>query len=370
MIRLTLLFGVLILLSSCSKSKEQVLAEQTQASMACDTSAHFQYMELFTPGDLLWDSQAYDKGKNMYRFTFENTTKVYCAPNSEGSVIATLAPFSFITLIREGIDPETDIKWYQIKFNNGLGDTYLGGVGYIKDENIDLGNTYTQFILGQNSVEETIYDQPGYRFKLVYTPREYSWQPISLSDTLSTVVNLAGIDYYNHFTIEDINTALKGEPKIVKIYWHHGESCPESDGNVFIAKSDNKLIELIQGFGTGEYGYEEYTKVYFPVKLNNGKTLLIENADVHNMFNEYNQTFNTFDYPSDCGIPIEELIVASEHEAQAKDDGQGNYVEDKNGNPIMETLYKKVRYYHWDGKNIKLAKEIIYKDRAENSNEN
>lgn len=370
MIRLTLLFGVLFLLSSCSKSKEQVLAEQTQASMACDTSAHFQYMELFTLGDLLWDSQAYDKGKNMYRFTFENTTKVYCAPNSEGSVIATLAPFSFITLIREGIDPETDIKWYQIKFNNGLGDTYLGGIGYIKDENIDLGNTYTQFILGQNSVEETIYDQPGYRFKLVYTPREYSWQPISLSDTLSTVVNLAGIDYYNHFTIEDINTALKGEPKIVKIYWHHGESCPESDGNVFIAKSDNKLIELIQGFGTGEYGYEEYTKVYFPVKLNNGKTLLIENADVHNMFNEYNQTFNTFDYPSDCGIPIEELIVASEHEAQAKDDGQGNYVEDKNGNPIMETLYKKVRYYHWDGKNIKLAKEIIYKDRAENSNEN
>lgn len=362
-LKTTLFFILLINITfSCRQSKhsEQNTETVTTATFPtadkCDTVANFPYMEIFIPGETAWNSDAYTFGISKYRFTFDKPTQVYAAPDKD-AIISILDPFTQITIEREGIEPQSKVKWYYIRYK-GSNDRrfYQDTFGYIKGENIDIGNTYNQFILGKNETGDS-----NHRFKLVFTPREYASDNVKTSDTLSLDIKLFDIEYYNQYFIEDSRALLKGNPKITRIYWHHGESCPESEGNVFVVKTDTKLVELPHSYASGEYGFSDYKQIYLPVRFDNGKTLLVANADVRNMYNEYDQTTNTIEYPESSGIPINELIVEIEATEEGKSDENGNILEDKNGSPIMEKTHHIIRYYRWDGKEVKLTKEIVHK---------
>ena len=349
--------------STVSADESTLIPESVEK---CDTLYLYPYMELYVPGDDLWDTGISDKGLSKDRFTFDSSTDVYAAPNEKGKKITALPPYTSIAIEREGIDPETSQKWYMIQYGRN-GSNY----GYIKDGNLDMGNAYGNFILGKSQLLDTLSEVPVPCFKLIHAARTQVWDNADMEKTISLELNMRGVDYYNHFYMNSLGrTALKENPQIARIYWHHGESCPESYGNLFIAYTkENKLIALPESSGTGEYGSEYYTKVYFPVPFDNGKVLLVENADIKNMYNSWDQTTNTIDYPSECGIPVEELIVAIEADEEGKyDEETGNYVEDENGYPIMEKLKHVVRFYRWNGTNIKLEKEIVHKDYRQEEN--
>ena len=84
------------------------------------------------------------------------------------------------------------------------------------------------------------------------------------------------------------------------------------------------------------------------------------------MLDSYTGTLKTIPYPKDCGVPIEQLVVVIEEDAEGKTDVKGNFVEDKNKEIIMEITHKIIRYYRWDGSKLQQAKKIIVKQRKEN----
>ena len=315
----------------------------------------------------------FDKGESHNRTTTNTGTSVYTLPNIQSRQIDKLDPFTPILILKEGKQPKTNISWIKIKYEvqNDKG-TYLEKQGYIINKNLSLSvvnvnatNENLEFILSKSPVLDTDLKKPKFRLNAINRFTDLNYKKVKNVRTYD--LNIGAIDYYNHFYLADVyNTALKNMPNLLHLYWHHGESCPESEGNVFIADVNGKMSEILSSSNTGEGGFYESTKVYIPIKFNKGKVLLVENGDSQNMLDSYSGTLKTIAYPKDCGIPIEQLVVVIEEDAEGKTDAEGNFIEDKHKEIVMEITHKIIRYYKWDGKKLAEAKKLIIKQRKEN----
>lgn len=315
----------------------------------------------------------FDQGKGHNRTTTNLSTSVYALPNIQSTQIGKLDPFTPVLILKEGKHPKTNISWIKIRYEvqNDKG-TYLDKQGYIIDKNLSLGvvntnstNENIDFILSKSPLLDTDLKKPKFRLNAINRFTDLNYKKIKSVRTYD--LSIGAIEYYNHFYLADVyNTALKNMPNLLRLYWHHGESCPESEGHVFIADVNGKMSEIVSSNSTGEGGFYESTKVYIPIKFNKGKILLVENGDSENMLDSYNGTLRTIPYPKDCGIPIEQLVVVVEEDAEGKTDAEGNFIEDKHKEIVMEITHKIIRYFKWDGQKLKEAKKVVIKQRKEN----
>lgn len=308
-----------------------------------------------------------DKGKTPYRTTLHQYTLVYAYPDKKTMVTDTLAPFTNITLLKEGIDPSSNTSWLKVAYGLKKDGVYMENMGYIIDTMLSIGNAKgntnigsLDLILGRSTLLDKDLKRPRFRLNAVH--RINDTNSSKLLKVQSYDLNIGAVDYYNHFYFTSVqNNALHKMPNLLRLYWHHGESCPESEGHVFIFAGNGQMRELISASNTGEAGFYEFTKVYIPLKFNKGKVLLVENGDSEHMFNAWDATLKTIPYPKDCNIPITELIVSVEESGEEKTDAQGNIIIDKNGNTVMLITHKTIRYYRWDGAQLKEVKKIVAK---------
>lgn len=336
---------------------------QAQQKTIADTS----FMQVYCACNYDQIDGFFDKGKTPGRTTLDQYTLVYTYPDEKTMVIDTIAPFTNVTILKEGIDTSANIKWIKVAFGFSKGDLYKENMGYIIDDRLSIGNvkgnTNTgglDFILGKSPLLDTDLKQPRFRLNAVNRANDRNYS--KLLEVQSYDLNIGAVDYFNHFYLTSVyNNALHKMPNLLRLYWHHGESCPESEGHVFIFAGDGQMSEIISAGATGEVGFYEFTKVYIPLKFDKGKILLVENGDSEHMFNAWDASLKTIPYPKDCNIPITELIVSVEESGEEKTDPQGNTIIDKDGNPIMLITHKIIRYYHWDGVQLKEAKKIVIK---------
>lgn len=315
----------------------------------------------------------FDKGNDPGRTTSDKTTIVYSLPNLQAQQITILQPFTPIIFLQEGKHPKTKSNWVKIKYDvqNSAG-IYVEKKGYIVNPNLSLGkinsnieNQNLEFILSKSPLLDTDLKQPRFRLNAINRFTDINYKQVKSVRTYD--LSIGAIEYYNHFYLAGVyNNGLKQMPNLLRLYWHHGESCPESEGNVFITDVNGKMTEIISASSTGEGGFYESTKVYFPVKFSKGKILLVENGDIDNMLDSYTGTLKTIAYPKDCSVPIEELVVAIEEDAEGKTDANGNFIEDKNKEIMMEITHKIIRYYRWDGRKLQQVKKIVVKQRKLN----
>lgn len=314
-----------------------------------------------------------DQGKGHNRTTTGTNILVYTLPDLRSKQIGQLDPFTPILILKEGKHPITSHSWIKIKYEvqNDKG-AYLEKQGYIIDKNLSLGvvnvnstNENLEFILSKSPLLDTDLKRPKFRLNAVHRFTDLNYRKVKSVRNID--LNVGAIDYYNHFYLADVyHNGLKNMPNLLRLYWHHGESCPESEGNIFIADVNGKMSEIVSASSTGEGGFYESTKVYIPIKFNKGKVLLVENGDSENMLDSYNGKLKTIPYPKDCGIPIEQLVVVIEEDAEGKTDADGNYIEDKYKEIVMEITHKIIRYYKWDGKKLQETKKLVIKQRKEN----
>lgn len=336
---------------------------QGQQKALPDTS----FMQLYCACNYDQIDGFFDKGKTPARTTLDQYTLVYAYPDKKTMAIDTIAPFSNVTLLKEGIAPGSNTKWIKVAYAYSKGDVYKENMGYIIDTTLSIGNVKgntnaggLDFILGRSPLLDKDLKQP--RFRLNAVSRANDSNHSKLLKVQSYDLNIGAVDYFNHFYLTSVyNNALHKMPNLLRLYWHHGESCPESEGQVFIFAGDGKMSEIISAGTTGEVGFYEFTKVYIPLKFDKGKILLVENGDSQHMFNAWDASLKTIPYPKDCNIPITELIVSVEESGEEKTDPQGNTIIDKDGNPVMLITHKIIRYYRWDGVQLKEAKKIVTK---------
>ncbi|SOD13333.1 hypothetical protein [Pedobacter xixiisoli] len=315
----------------------------------------------------------FDKGKSPERSTINKSTLVYSLPNLKSKQVGDLEAFTPIVLLKEGIHPETKHNWIKIKYDvqndNGRCEERQG---YIINKNLSIGNLNANlanenlaFILSKSPLLDADLKKPRFRLNAVHRFTDLNYKKVK--SVSSYDLSIGAVDYYNHFYLAGVyNNALKQMPNLLRLYWHHGESCPESEGNVFIAYANGKMSEIINASSTGEGGFYESTKVYIPLKFNKGKILLVENGDSENMLDSYNGTSKTIPYPKDCGIPIEQLVVVIEEDAEGKTDAEGNFIEDKYKETVMVITHKIIRYYRWTGSKLQEVKKVVVKQRKEN----
>lgn len=328
----------------------------TNIKIKAESLSKYPYMKRPVLDRYLWeDIDQSDLEKAKYKYTLDRPTNVFNSPVGK-SIIYTLPPFTKIRTEREGIEPKTQKKWYYIRFKGKTGKQLKRTIfGYILETNISIGNIGDKWILGKEwMIGDSSTNEALPYFSISYISRDNKADTIIPSKVLSLTLNkvLEDITYYNGFSLSEMETALKDAPRIANLYWHHGESCPESEGNVFIVENNSKLIVLPKYVITGEYGYYDYRKVYIPVKLSNGEIVLGANGDPN----------EPFAYPKGCNIPIDQLIIEEEASEEGIRDDEGKILEDKKGQPIMEKTSQTIRYYRWTGDSVKMEKEIVYKN--------
>jgi hypothetical protein len=310
-----------------------------------------------------------DKGKSSSRVTLDQTIPVYAYPDKGAKETGAILPFTHVELMEEGMDTVTNTKWLKVKSEVNANGIYKEQSGYIIDDLISIGavsgNAGTgslNYILSKSPLRDKDLKQPLFRLNAVKYAGDNS-EPLALS---SYDLNIGPVDYFNHFYLTSVyNCALGKMPNLLRLYWHHGESCPESEGNVFIFGNENKMNEIISASATGEGGFYEFTKVYIPLKFDKGKILLVENGDSEHMLDAWNATLKTIPYPEESGIPIERLIVTIEESGAGKSDADGNFIVDKDDNIVMEITHRIIRYYQWDGERLTEAKKIVIKEAKE-----
>ncbi|RZL34335.1 MAG: hypothetical protein EOO96_10140 [Pedobacter sp.] len=353
-------FLIFLLLTGIKTSAQQV---------AADTS----FMQTYIANNYDKVDGFFDKGKSPERTTTDKNTIVYALPNLQGKQIDHILAFTPIVLLKEGKHLKTKNNWIKIQYEaqNEKG-IYIEKQGYIIDKNLSIGNVNgnienenLEFILIKSPLLDADLKMPKFRLNAVHRFTDLNYKQVKSSNGYD--LSIGAIDYYNHFYLSAVyNNALKQMPNLLRLYWHHGESCPESEGNVFIAYANGKISEIINASSTGEGGFYESTKVYIPLKFNKSKILLVENGDSENMLDSYNGTLKTIPYSKDCGIPIEQLIVVIEEDAEGKTDVEGNFIENKDKEIVMEITRKIIRYYKWDGYKLQEAKKVVIKQRKEN----
>lgn len=144
------------------------------------------------------------------------------------------------------------------------------------------------------------------------------------------------------------HTTLSGVTKLLQFEFFNAQ-CPGTNEEVLIADVGDSLTKIASSFGQGEAGWSEHRTVYIPVKLGDDKVLLVANGDVENIFNTYRVKLNTFNYPKDIGVPIEELVVIVKETYEPDETAN----QDEETYITKRTAYKE-EFYHW--KNNRLIK--------------
>lgn len=145
---------------------------------------------------------------------------------------------------------------------------------------------------------------------------------------------------------------LKGGGQLIR-YETFRESCPGANLNELILLKNGKFHALLSAFATGEMGEYEAETIYYPMKFDNGKVLLVANADLENIFNLSTAELNVFEYNEDIGIPIEELVVRVKRYSET--------IMDENGEPKMDAqdidylvndIVDEPEFFRWDGEKL------------------
>ncbi len=175
----------------------------------------------------------------------------------------------------------------------------------------------------------------------------------SQNDTLV----ITDMPYYLRVTDIYYKLALKNINKLIDLEFYNAQ-CPGTSINVFVGDCGDSLTVIESSFSSGEQTWYDSRIVYLPFKFDNGKILLVANADVTNIFNHQTAELNVFPYPADCGISIEELIVivneSGEEEEIIENTEEASEHETHDVEPAIDKepvlkVQRSVEYYRWDG---------------------
>lgn len=309
---------------------------KAQSPSLADTS----FMQVYCAGNYPVIDGFFDKGKAPVRLISDQSAFVYRYPDKNAMVIDTLKAFTAIVCTQEGTDPLIGTKWLKVKYERlGPNGNYVERDGYIIDDQIGIGTANSNssaenidFVLGESPLLDPDLKQPRFRLYAVHRFTGLNYREVSKVAVHD--LSISAINNYNHFYLTRVyNVSLSNMPDLLRLYWHHGESCPESEGNVFVTYKNGRMNEITHSYFSGEADISEFTKVYIPLKFGDGKILLVENGDSEHMFNSWDATLKTIPYPKNCKVPITQLVVTVQGDTES---GKAQIV----------------RYYRWDGEKL------------------
>ncbi|HSI89592.1 MAG TPA: hypothetical protein VK927_00680 [Adhaeribacter sp.] len=290
--------------------------------------------------------------QNKQRHTFNETTLLYCSPDTSSQVLDTL-PFNTPVRLQELVTIYTADTSYQTEYlqqtnrhptirKKLIGQfykiTYRQQTGYIKMSglaNEDL--VHRGFLAGPGVADG--------RSTIIIKSFD--------KEAPSVIKHVYGFEYlsHGHNLMFPIYNGLKDSGKLIR-YRTYRQSCPGANLNEFVIYNQNGFTKLLSGFSTGEAGEFEYETIYLPMKFPNDKVLLVANADLENILNYQTGGLHVYDYPKHLNVPIDQLIVKTREYTEPILDKDGEYVMVDDYEVKVKVIKEKPKFYKWDGRKL------------------
>ncbi|KAA9333661.1 hypothetical protein [Adhaeribacter soli] len=193
---------------------------------------------------------------------------------------------------------------------------------------------------------------------------------VEVRECASSALKIVKIDDKKK-VLETYTDSIKGEDfhlgeiynstlKNVTTFFHLSYSCFDEIGVFYdhFIVDNGKLMKLLVEGGTGDGGYSDFSNVYIPIRLTNGKKVVLARNGSLTVDSETGKV-ETYPYPANSGIPIEDLIVVEDVSVEAlfdEDTGKSKYNKDGTAANVRTVL--KVVYYRWNGKALRKVKTI------------
>lgn len=153
------------------------------------------------------------------------------------------------------------------------------------------------------------------------------------------------------------NSALKNAEALFYLSYH----CYSEIGVVadhFIVDNGKQLSRLILTSGSGDGGFSDISSVYLPVTLTNGKKIVLAKNGILSI-DEATAKAEIFSYPTNLGIPIDELIVVQDKSVEMLwDEEKGETKYNADGTMAENITNIVTTFYQWNGTTIKKVKTI------------
>jgi len=324
------------------KSHGSVLAKKTNQSNQAD-------MTVIDPNTLGCLVTHYVHGYDPEQFapgTFNKTTYVYSSIKPGAKIIDTLAFNTSVNIL----------KAYPGFY---LVCTSKAKSGYIKKTDLYLNkilgrspqSDYCHYLIGVTKyAKEAEHDDNS------LTCEASVLKFIKLDDKSGKILNSYADSIYggNYGITEVYSVALKNARAI----FHITHGCfhdIETDADLFVIDNDKKISRLIYEEGSGDGGDGDFSDIYLPVILQNGKKVVLAKDGVLTL-DPITAKPEIYPYSPNCGAPIDELIVVQNWSEEAPEDGDPEYNPD--GTEFNKTTIGTTILYRWDGNKLYKLKII------------
>ena len=239
--------------------------------------------------------------KRKSLFTFKKQTYLYCSPSAESQIIDSISfnseVVSWKPIIRSYKPTEIEKNGKLVTTNRGKEgwhETNINGqIGYLFDNGLTMKRLRNNVLFGEK-------------------PDAYGYQILSFNPkSKSEIVDSMDLNRNHGYDIESlIYNGLEFCQGVIR-YHDFRQSCPGTSTTTFISINNEGALKKIIFSYSGEVSN---STVYFPLKFKSGKTLLVANGNVQEIFNHYSGELNTFDYPKELNVSINEMIVEIKRE--------------------------------------------------------
>lgn len=343
--RTSFLLFILVVMSNCSFAQSDQTADKIY-STPCQTFTIDSYFRV-------------EETTTNVCYTFSDKTMLYCSPDETSEVVDTLwfnTQISSTDHIHRfvedsifAIDVATNKKRLVNTFMKETGHWYLinhnGKEGFIKHYDVA---TYVS-------------NEPPFLAGFVDTNADLCMELRSFNkENPSRIVHTYKcLHYFHAFEIRSqLFNGLETPGSLVR-YTTFTQSCPSATYHEFIQIDNGKFTSIASCMSGGEANLYQMEIVYLPLKFGNGKILLVADGDWENIFNYDTATLNTFNYPAQFGVPIENLIVITKEHTEEVLDANGEPVMENENDYKVKVIKEKPQYYRWDGQ--KLTQVIMKK---------
>lgn len=327
-----ILSSLLLLLYSCGQDKKENLiirnSEDVKKSLPSEESY---YSSEFDNLEISKDLVIKPFSKDLRIFTSD--CYVYNSPNDTSNIVDTLTFNARIPII-EHIKNKNK-EWYRISDNTHS--------GYIKKENLSIYSyRYSGYLIGYNEKDGRS------RIEL---------KSFANDNGKYIIDSFIFGDYKGDVIVKDLpfNGLENSGTYIIKYTTLHGGDATSYYYEYVAYDIDTRMFKKIVSYSSGYYDMCEFDEeiFYFPMKFDNGKILLVKDADYENIFNTQTAELNILEYPKHINIPIEQLIIKISRDAECVFDSSGSLVIDPSTKAgKMKITESEPVYYRWNGQEL------------------
>lgn len=281
------------------------------------------------------------------KFTFSESVDIFKSSDSTSDVIDIVPCYTKILVYGDPIYKDNDL-WYYVKDNNNhLGYVNSKGLAMYHSQNTQLG-----YFLVMGIKEDSHFEEEGIAvIQRISLKNNQILESLYLS--LMANRNVKEISSSSLRTIKN-----KFNENTIIVYTTSMESCPGTTVDCFIIDTGTKLQILAQGIGEGEGSWNNSATVYIPLKLDNGKVMLVANGEIDRNSDTRLGTLRVYPSPKDIGVPIENLIVIDKSEEEKEVDEDGNPISNKDGSYKVSSSERSTEFYNWNGKTLTKLKTL------------